>query len=177
MINIYGKGGHARMIASLLEETVSFYNDTDYYKAKDHPWIIGIGDNANRKKIAERLKHSEFINIDLAVYVASDVNIGIGSLIAPGAIIQNTVSIGKHVIINTSASIDHDCEIGDYCHIAPNTTLCGAAKIGAGTIIGAGSVILPGIEVGENCIIGAGSVVTRNIPSGSKAYGNPAKIK
>jgi acetyltransferase-like isoleucine patch superfamily enzyme len=55
--------------------------------------------------------------------------------------------------------------------------LCGAVKVGAGTIIGAGSVILPGVEIGENCIIGSGSVVTRNIPSNSKAYGNPAKIK
>ena len=35
MINIYGKGGHARMIASLTEEAVSFYDDSDYYKAKD----------------------------------------------------------------------------------------------------------------------------------------------
>lgn len=177
MINIYGKGGHARMIASLLKETVSFYDDTDYYKAKDHPWIIGIGDNGNRKKIAERLKNVEFVNVDMGIYVASDVKIGIGTLIAPGSVIQNTAFIGNHVIINTSASVDHDCEIGNYCHIAPNSTLCGAVKIGTGTIIGAGSVVLPGIEIGENCIIGAGSIVTKNIPSGSKAYGNPAKIK
>jgi sugar O-acyltransferase (sialic acid O-acetyltransferase NeuD family) len=177
MINIYGKGGHARMIASLTEETVSFYDDTDYHKAKDLLWIIGVGDNQNRKKIADRLKGSEFINIDLGTYVASDVILGEGVVIGPGAVIQNGVTLGNHVIINTSASVDHDCEIGDFCHIAPNSTLCGEVKIGSGTLIGAGSVVIPGIEIGENCIIGAGSVVTKNIPSNSKAYGNPAKIK
>lgn len=177
MINIYGKGGHARMIASLLEHTVLFYNDEDYYRAGNHPWFIGIGDNGNRKKVADRLKGSEFVTVNLGTYVASDVQLGVGILIAPGAVIQNGVTLGDHVIINTSASVDHDCEIGDFCHIAPNSTLCGAVKIGPGTIIGAGSVVLPGIEIGENCIIGAGSVVTRNIPSNSKAYGNPAKIK
>jgi sugar O-acyltransferase (sialic acid O-acetyltransferase NeuD family) len=177
MINMYGKGGHARMIASLTEETVSFYDDSDYYKAKDLLWIIGVGNNQDRKKVAERLIDSEFVSIDLGTYVASDVTMGEGILIAPGAVVQNGVTLGNHVIVNTSASVDHDCEIGDYCHIAPNTTLCGAVKIGAGTLIGAGSVVLPCIEIGENCIIGAGSVVTKNIPSNSKVYGNPAKIK
>lgn len=177
MINIYGKGGHARMIASLIEDTVTFYDDSDYHKAKDLLWIIGVGNNEHRKTIANKLKGSDFTNVDLGTYVATDVTIGEGVVIAPGAVIQNTVTIGNHVIINTGASVDHDCEIGDFCHIAPNSTLCGAVKIGAGTLIGAGSVIIPGIEIGENCIIGAGSVVTKNIPSNTKAYGNPAKIK
>jgi sugar O-acyltransferase (sialic acid O-acetyltransferase NeuD family) len=177
MINIYGKGGHARMIASLLEYSVLFYDENDFLEAKNHPWIIGVGDNESRKKISEKLKHVDFINIDLSTYVGSDVKIGLGTLIAPGTVIQNAVIIGKHTIINTSASVDHDCEIGDYCHIAPNTTLCGAVKIGDGTMIGAGSVILPGIRVGESCIVGAGSVVTRNIPSHSKVFGNPGKIQ
>jgi sugar O-acyltransferase (sialic acid O-acetyltransferase NeuD family) len=180
MINIYGKGGHARMIASLIEAETTLYDDSDYQQAEGKYWIIGIGDNNNRKKIAERLKGSNFILINTGntgTYVAADIEIGIGVVIAPGSVIQNNVSLGNHVIINTSASVDHDCVIGDYCHIAPNSTLCGAVKIGQCTIIGAGSVILPGIEIGENCIIGAGSVVTKNIPSNSKAYGNPAKIK
>lgn len=177
MINIYGKGGHAKMIASLIKDSVFFYNDMDYHIARDISWIIGVGDNQNRKKIAEKLKGSDFVNINLGMYMASDVTLGKGIVIAPGAVIQNNVMIGNHVIINTSSSVDHDCEIGDYCHIAPNSTLCGAVKIGSGTLIGAGSVVLPGIKIGENCIIGAGSVITKNIPDNSKAYGNPAKIK
>lgn len=176
MVNIYGKGDHAKMIDSLFIENSFFYNDLDYKQAKDLPWIIGIGDNVSRKRVASRLHGKDFINISVATYTSATARFGVGVVIAPGTIIQNNVIIGNHVIINTSASIDHDCEIGDFCHIAPNSTLCGNIKIGNGTLIGAGSVILPGIKIGENCVIGAGSVVTKNIPSNSKAYGNPAKL-
>jgi len=177
MINIYGKGGHAKMIASLLNETCLFYNDHDYEKADNYPWVIAIGNNQDRKKVVTfNLSNANFIVVNAGLYIAADT-IEEGVQISPGAVIQNGVIIKKHSIINTSASIDHDCIIGEYCHIAPNTTLCGAVEIGDGTLIGAGSVILPGIKIGSNCIIGAGSVVTKNIPDNSKAFGNPAKIK
>ena len=32
------------------------------------------------------------------------------------------------------------------------------------------------VTIGENCVIGAGSVVTRDIPAGSFAAGNPARV-
>jgi sugar O-acyltransferase (sialic acid O-acetyltransferase NeuD family) len=177
MINIYGKGGHAKMIASLLKTSTSFYNDNDYIKAKSITWFIGVGDNVSRKNISINLNGKNFININSGIYVCNDVKLGVGILIAPGAIIQNNVSIGNHSIINTSSSVDHDCMIGEFCHIAPNATLCGNVSIGNCTLIGAGSVILPNITIGSNCIIGAGSIVTKNIPSNTIAYGNPALIQ
>jgi maltose O-acetyltransferase len=32
------------------------------------------------------------------------------------------------------------------------------------------------VTIGDNAVIGAGSVVTRNIPAGSTARGNPARV-
>lgn len=179
MINIYGKGGHARMIASVLNESFTFYDDDDYKMANpNHLWIIAIGDNLNREKVAKRLNGFKFVTVyDSSAYIGKQHTIGSGVFISPGVVIQNDVTIGDHSIINTSASVDHDCEIGSYVHIGPNSTLCGAVVIGDGTFIGAGSTIIPGIKIGKNCIIGAGSVVVRDIPDGSKAYGNPCKIK
>lgn len=176
MINIYGKGGHAKMTASLVKDNVSFYNDEDYHLAKDLSWIIGVGNNEHRQNIVNKLNDVDYLSILSGLYIADDAIIGIGVLIAPGAVIQNDVIIGDHTIVNTSASIDHNCIIGSFCHIAPNSTLCGSVKIGKGTLIGAGSVVLSGVKIGEHCIIGAGSVVVKNIPSNTKAYGNPAKI-
>lgn len=49
-------------------------------------------------------------------------------------------------------------------------------RIGARCFIGGRSIIMPGITIGDDCVIGAGSVVTRDIPSGSIAAGNPAKV-
>jgi sugar O-acyltransferase (sialic acid O-acetyltransferase NeuD family) len=176
MINIFGRGGHAKMIASLSDQPVTFFDEADYSEANNFDWIIGIGRIDKRIEIAKLLNNCKFQSINKGTYVADDLIFGEGTLIAPGVIIQNNVKIGKHSIINTSASIDHDCYIGDFCHIAPNCTLCGTVKIGSGTLLGAGSVVLPGIIIGENCIIGAGSVVTKNIPSNKTVYGNPAKI-
>lgn len=175
MINIYGKGGHAKMVASLIDSTYSFFNDDDFYKADpENEWIIAIGDNESRKRVAEKLSKVKFTNADQGLYVMEH-EIGKGVVIAPGAVIQNDVTIGDHVIINTSASVDHDCEIGNFVHIAPNSTLCGGVKVGEGTLVGAGSVIIPNVKIGKNCIIGAGSVVINDIPDNTKVYGNPAK--
>ena len=54
--------------------------------------------------------------------------------------------------------------------------LCQARDIGHDCWFGANVVVCPGVTIGENCVIGAGSVVTRDIPAGSFAAGNPARV-
>ena len=49
-------------------------------------------------------------------------------------------------------------------------------QIGSNCWLGANVVVCPGVTIGENCVIGAGSVVTRDIPAGSFAAGNPARV-
>ena len=49
--------------------------------------------------------------------------------------------------------------------------------IGANVWIGGGAIILPGVTIGDDALIGAGSVVTRDVPPGSLAVGNPARVR
>jgi maltose O-acetyltransferase len=49
-------------------------------------------------------------------------------------------------------------------------------RIGDGVWIGGGAIVLPGITIGDGVVVGAGSVVTRDLPAGSLAVGNPARI-
>lgn len=42
--------------------------------------------------------------------------------------------------------------------------------------LGGGVIVCPGVTIGDRCIVGAGAVVTRDLPSGSVAAGNPARI-
>jgi maltose O-acetyltransferase len=49
-------------------------------------------------------------------------------------------------------------------------------QIGQDVWIGGGAIILPGVTIGDGAVIGAGSVVTRDVPAGSTALGNPARI-
>lgn len=180
MINIYGKGGHARVVNSVLKypKKVMYWNDDDYNDSIKGHWVIAIGNNQNRKKVAEKLGDVNYLTVisDTAI-TSGNSDIEKGSQILHNAVIQIGTKIGKHCIVNTSASIDHDCILEDFTFVGPNATLCGKVHIGEESFIGAGSVILPGIKIGKNCMIGAGSVVTKDIPDNSIAYGNPAKIK
>lgn len=180
MINIYGKGGHAKVVNSVIKfpKKVIYWNDDDYNNNIKGYWIIAIGNNQSRKKIAEKLGDAEYLTVISETAITSgNSEINQGSQILHGAVIQIGTKIGKHCIVNTAASIDHDCILEDFSFIGPNATLCGGVEIGEGSFIGAGAVILPYIKIGKNCMIGAGSVVTKDIPNNSTAYGNPAKIK
>ena len=181
MINIYGKGGHAKVVNSVLwnkhPNQINFYDDEDF-DLQEGNWVIGIGNNTNRKRVAEEvLGEINYVTVIAESAVVQNIEIGKGSQILHNSTIQVGVQIGNHCIVNTAASIDHDCILGDFTFIGPNATLCGGVRVGEGTFIGAGATILPYIRIGKNCTIGAGAVVTKDIEDGVTAYGNPAKIK
>ena len=188
---LYGASGHAMVVIDILKmmgiSVAGFFDDdmiltshcgieVRHHWSGEAPVIISVGDNMNRKKIANRIRCEYGTAIHPSAIVSPTASLGCGSVVMPGSIINTYVNIGEHCIINTGASIDHGCSIGDFAHISPHATLCGNVEIGEGTWIGAGSVIIPGIKVGRWCTIGAGSIVTRDIPDGVLAYGNPCKI-
>ena len=106
--------------------------------------------------------------------------------LAEGAIVKGDVTIGEDSGIWYHATVRGDTEkitIGSRTNIQDNAVL----HVGAGHALTIGddvtighSAIVHGCTVGNNtCIIGAGALVTQNmeIPDGSLAFGNPAKIK
>ncbi|MFN2439405.1 MAG: NeuD/PglB/VioB family sugar acetyltransferase, partial [Chitinophagaceae bacterium] len=171
MIYLYGAGGHAKVIADILErcdKPIGGFFDQDTNKKiwnysvfsfpgpfnfLEDELIISIGDNNVRKKIATThdVKYANAIHPATIISVHSFL--GCGCAIMGGVLINADTIIGNHCIINTSASIDHDCVIGDFVHISPNATLCGGVTLGNGVHIGAGATILPGKKIGANTII------------------------
>jgi sugar O-acyltransferase (sialic acid O-acetyltransferase NeuD family) len=195
-IIIIGAGGHSKVIIDIIRELgnyniVGIYDDnkigyfsgikiigkiSEINNTIDY-FIIGIGNDKIRKKIAEEYNQLKWATlIHPKTIIAKTAIIKEGSVVCAGAIIQTEVEVGKHCIINTNCSIDHESTIGDYCSICPSSTICGQVKVGESSFIGANSTIIQIIEIGKECIIGAGSVVIRNIPNNSKAVGNPAKV-
>lgn len=188
---LYGASGHAKVIADILTAngiTIEAFIDDNPLLTSLHgipvihsaenlsPLIISIGNNKVRKTIAEKL-HCDFGKaIHPFTFVSPSAEIGDGSVVMPGAIIQSDARIGCHCIVNTAATIDHECTLEDYVHISPNASLCGNVHVGEGTQIGAGSVVVPGISIGKWSLICAGSVVTTDIPDFCIAAGNRCKV-
>jgi maltose O-acetyltransferase len=106
------------------------------------------------------------------------------------------IRLGRNAFINYNC-VFLDCapiEIGDDLQMAPAVQLYTAyhpldrqtrtaglelarpIRIGDGVWIGGGAIVLPGVSIGDGCVIGAGSVVSRDLPSGSLAVGNPARV-
>ena len=65
MINIYGKGGHARVVIdAIVNHTenphfVEDYNDDDFDDNVMDPLVIAIGNNKDRKKIANNMDNDK----------------------------------------------------------------------------------------------------------------------
>ncbi|MFH1791015.1 MAG: acetyltransferase [Candidatus Omnitrophota bacterium] len=133
--------------------------------------VGSVGDTGPRKKIYNALKRIGF-NIPVIVHpasvIADDVELGDGTFVAAGAVINPGTRTGKNVIINTCASVDHDCALGDFAHIAPNAVLSGGVRIGEDTHVGVGATVIQNIAVGKRCLIKAGAVLTDSIGDDSR---------
>ena len=192
---IYGAGGHCKVIIEIIEdldkkihllfedhptkENLFGYNltsDPAIFRLASVQWIIGIGNNLARKKIAEERELHYGRAFDKTACISRRVVMGDGTVIMPGVTINSSTIIGTHCIINTNSSVDHDCVLENYVHISPNATLCGGVFVGEGTHVGAGAVLIPGVKIGKWCTIGAGSVIIKDVPDFSTVVGNPAKI-
>lgn len=147
---IYGKGGHAQVIADAIlkkdsSATVEYFEDRDFpYNAEFNaavPLIIGIGNNEVRKRISKTISHSFATIIHPSAQIATDVIIGEGTVVFANAVIQTGTVIGKHCIINANSTIDHDVIIEDFVSVYPGVYVGGGALISTGKTLEANQVI------------------------------------
>jgi acetyltransferase EpsM len=192
---IYGAGGHCKVIIEIIENidkkihslfednpskenlfSYNLTNDPAIFQLESVQWIIGIGNNLARKKIAEEHELHYGLAIDKTARVSRRAVLGDGTVVMPGVTINSSTIIAAHCIVNTNSSVDHDCVLENYVHVSPNATLCGGVFGGEGTHVGAGAVVVPGINIGKWCTIGAGAVIIKDVPHYSTVVGNPGRI-
>ena len=194
---VYGTGGHARVVYTMLDPRtpVVFVDDnpkaptlgpgmrpvlTDKSGIPTGSWVIpAIGDNHAREKVVEQLKNQDrslIIKGVRHVTAYSDIPVPEDAQVCAKAVIITGTQMGRCVIVNTGATVDHDCVLGDFVHVAPGVHLCGNVHVGHSTIVGVGSCARPGVKIGSNTVIGAGSVIVSDIPSNVVAFGNPCKV-
>ena len=193
---IIGAGGHGKVIADNALKNgytdICFVDDniageclgmpiigrsTDIESLNDGKtdFVIGIGSNATRRKIAEKYDVNWVTLIHPSTIIATHVSIGVGSVVMAGAIVNPATSIGRHCIINTGAIVEHDNVIGDYVHVSPGAKLSGTVSVGTETWIGTGASVINGVEICADVIIGAGSTVIKTIDNEGTYVGVPVR--
>ena len=149
----------------------------DAIKKNCRNFIIGIGDNAARAQIAERMQGVDWYTAvhPSAIVSKFGVSIGEGSAVMANAVVNPLAKIGAHCIVNTTAVVEHDNVIADCAHISVGAKLAGWVKVGKRCFIGVGSCVRDKISIGDDCIIGAGSAVVKHITEPGVYGGVPAR--
>ena len=192
---LIGAGGHAKACIDIIEQNNTYKiagiinndtssqvielgykiigtdNDLENLRNEFDCALIAIGQiktSKIRMELYELLKSLHFklpiIESPLS-YVSQHAQIGEGTIIMHGAIINANATIGKNCIINNKSLIEHDVIIGDHCHISTGAILNGGVSVGNGSFIGSGVITKQSISIGNNCIVGAGSVLKYDIDS------------
>lgn len=192
---IVGASGHGKVVADIAQkcgytDIVFLDNNLELKECARAPVLgpdtmvkelegdvfIAVGNGQIRKRLMEREGNRTFpILIHPSAVIADDVEIGEGSVIMAGVVINPGARIGRGSIVNTSSSIDHDCVVGDYCHISVGSRLSGTVRVGEMTWIGAGVTVSNNVNICSECMIGAGAVVIKDIKERGTYVGVPAK--
>lgn len=146
------------------------------FKNKDYEYIIAIGNNSVRKKIADKyLNLIYYTAIHPTAVIGNEVTIEAGTVIMANAVVNSYSKIGKHCILNTSCIVEHDNKIEDYVHISVSAKTGGTVKIGKNTWIGISATIKNNVSICDNCSIGAGGVVIKDIKEKGTYIGVPVE--
>ncbi|HIU24888.1 MAG TPA: UDP-N-acetylglucosamine diphosphorylase [Candidatus Copromorpha excrementigallinarum] len=109
---------------------------------------------ARKKRIEKVLAYTEkgvrFIDPETA-YIDEDIEIGRGTVIYPGVVLEGKVTIGENCVIGQNTKIK-DSSIGDGTSVESSFIL--ESSVGRDTKIGPFAYLRPGSEIGNGCKVG-----------------------
>jgi sugar O-acyltransferase (sialic acid O-acetyltransferase NeuD family) len=193
---LYGAGGHCSVVIDVIQKSnyeviegifddklkvddflsIPVLRPPESFFFYDKNLFISIGNNFDRRKIANKILANYVVVIHPTSIIASHVFIQEGSVVMAGAILNTNVRVGSHCIINSGSVIEHDCVLENFVHVSPNASLAGNVLVGEGTHVGIGASIIQGVIIGKWAIIGAGSVVLNDVPDYAVIVGNPGRV-
>lgn len=141
-------------------------------------FCCGIGNNAIRKRLAEKLERAGWRAATLiapTAVVAATAIVGDGTYLGHQCFVGPEARIGRHALINVHASVGHHSVLGDYAQVCPGACVSGLAQIGEGGFVGSNGVLAPGVSIGRWSVVAAASLAARNLGEGATAIGVPAR--
>ena len=87
------------------------------------------------------------------------------------------ITLGDDVTVASGVRfLNHDGTVLLFRREHPDMDLIAPITVGDNVFIGLGVTIMPGVTIGSDCVVGAGAIVTRDLPAGSIAVGQPARV-
>ena len=141
-------------------------------------FVIGIGDNSIRQRIANTFSFLPFVNV-----VHSSATFGrgtresleehAGNIVMAGARLSGNIRCGNFGLYNFNCVLGHDVRVGDCVHFGPGSLVCGNVDVGDMTVIWTGAKVRNGageearISIGSGAALGIGSTVLSDVPPGA----------
>lgn len=181
LIRRYGVWGGLRLIVDILHTRI-FYAGTRIvrrpaYVRGARNIAYGAGFTAGVGLRLDALTNTDAIVLEIGDHVQVNDYVHIAAI--------EKVRIGAGTLIASKVFIS-DHHHGDYGAASPQSAptvppagrplVARAVVIGERVWIGEHVCVLPGVTIGDGAIIGAGAVVTKDVPEGTIAAGNPARI-
>ena len=198
---LIGAGGHARSCIDVIEqegkfkiigivgleselglqvngyEVIATDKDLSTLISKAQFALIALGQISSPDARVSLYQQVSKAGFDLAnvvsptAYVSPSAQIGNGTIVMHGAIINAGVKVGSNCIINSRALLEHDTQVLDNCHISTGAILNGGVLVEEGCFIGSGTIVKEGVSIGERSVVGMGSQLRTNLTANSKFLG------
>jgi bifunctional UDP-N-acetylglucosamine pyrophosphorylase/glucosamine-1-phosphate N-acetyltransferase len=152
--------------------------------------VVGPNSRLSNAKLGDRVSVRESVVSDTTA--GDDISIGPFAHLRDETRLGNKAHVGNFVEIKKSnlarrVKVSHlsylgDATIGEETNVGAGTITCnfdGERKhptiVGRNVAIGSNTSLVAPVNVGDGALTGAGSVVTKDVPSGERVAGNPAR--
>ena len=199
-IIIYGAGGHAKTVISMLrlldweitgiiddgvaagtsvsgvqvlggaEKLAGLRADGIRYAVNA---VGGIGNYTIRWNIFERLRRLSFLFPTLihpAAFVEDTVTLADGVQVLAQSYISSESTVGFGTLINAGVIISHDGKIGQCVNLSPGALLAGEVTVEDFAQIGMGATVNLGLTIGTRARVGNGATVKSDVPDDGRVY-------
>lgn len=122
---------------------------------------IGYKNIRERWNVYQKVCHAGY-NVPSLIHphalISDSCNIGQGSIIMIGAILDMNVQLKELVVVWPGVVVNHDSVIHENTFLSPNSTICGFVEVGKECFLGAGTIVVDHRKVSEGSFIKAGSL-------------------
>ena len=149
----------------------------DYSPAPGDAVAVAIGDPHARADVVNLLQGRRAVFAALVhpwAGLGQHCSIGEGSIIQGGFAMTANVSLGAFSVM-LACLVGHDVTIGDFTTVSSHCNISGKVEVGRRVFMGGNVAVAPGLSIGDDAYLCMGSIILKNVPSGARMLGNPAR--